>query len=33
MLGLYGMLEFQLCCELLLLLNMAHIVILHVEDC
>ena len=24
MLGLYGMLECQLCCELLLLLNMAH---------
>ena len=32
MLSLYGMLC-QLRCELLLLLNMAHIVVLYVEGC
>ena len=35
MLGLYGMLEFMLCCEILLLLNMADMVrtVFYVEDC
>ena len=30
MLGLYGMLEFKLCCKILLLLDM---VVFYVEDC
>ena len=32
MLGLYGMLEFKLCCEILLL-DMAHRVVSYVERC
>ena len=31
-LSLYGMLECELCCELLLLLNMAPMVVLHAKD-
>ena len=30
-LSLYGMLKCELCCELLLLLNIAHMVVLHVH--
>ena len=32
-LDLYGMLEFRLCCEILLLLNMAEMVVSYVKDC
>ena len=33
MLGLYSMLECNLCCEILLLLDMADLDCLYVEDC
>ena len=32
-LSLYGMLESKLCCEILLLLNVADILYMHVEGC